>query len=592
MRSTKSLFAALALVAAMTIAPAANAAVTVKVIMVGSSAMFTGTAVAAFNNLAGGGGVAKKYTKSGNCSGGPCAYILDTRNGSIVNQSGNVWIVWDNGGANANVWAYIAVDSTVGVRAFYANPKPTLRIDLDVLTTGGSNLIANSLTSGDGEAATVPNAIYTALNAHAITVGMTDIRPEDALFATKRALTKYNAKTLNGLGYGTSFKATPVGSNILSSSSGSFAQPVMFAIKGKDPFTLNPITKTAITRALGASPVVFLTNNRAAANGPLSTVTDASRTALTTVFGGDNCNASALGGSNAGIKPVLREALSGTMNTTEYGVFRVFTAAKAPTASQEKGVNPATQNPLGGNPPGSVAGSCVTGGGFRQRAIGTGQSVSQLKATDDAIAYAFFSFGNVSSIQRSDNWHYVQLDGVDPIFHAYGGTDPGQPAAGQLPGCTVDNNGTQNNNGTGGCAANDVWDTTGSGGGERIDSYPHVRDGSYRAWSVLRSVYESSDTAADALFDALQANINKSVADFVPFDAVAASGSVPADDGLPVYRSHFKNQIAGKNTPEAGGDMGGCILSKPASNSDINLHQSNGGGPGPGNCILFTGALK
>ena len=113
---SKMLCSALLLVAAVVSVPAANAqpVVTVKVLAAGSSAMFQAMGVSAYNNLAG----ANKhhYTVGGNCPSGPCAFIDDTVRGpNIGNEGGNLWVVWDDN----NVWAYISVDSVVGVRAFF-----------------------------------------------------------------------------------------------------------------------------------------------------------------------------------------------------------------------------------------------------------------------------------------------------------------------------------------------------------------------------------------------------------------------------------------------------------------------------------------
>src|SRR5207245_1066698 len=97
------------------------------------------------------------------------------------------------------------------------------------------------------------------------------------------------------------------------------------------------------------------------------------------VFSGSSCSGSDLGGGAGDIDAYLREPLSGTMNTTEFNVFRYPDASGQ---SQETGVNPAAAN---NNPLNLACG----GGGNRKRAIGTGDEVNGVKnnTTNDAIGY-------------------------------------------------------------------------------------------------------------------------------------------------------------------------------------------------------------
>src|SRR5262245_49003775 len=143
MRRSKMLCSALLLlIAAVVSVPAANAQVTVKFIAAGSSAMWQIMAVATYNNIAGAG--AHHYTIGGNCTSGPCAYIDDSqRSSQIGSEGGNVWIVWDS--TVSNVWAYISVDSVVGVRSFLATPRTLLQLDNDVTSTAGQNRISTGL---------------------------------------------------------------------------------------------------------------------------------------------------------------------------------------------------------------------------------------------------------------------------------------------------------------------------------------------------------------------------------------------------------------------------------------------------------------
>jgi hypothetical protein len=113
-----------------------------------------------------------------------------------------------------------------------------------------------------------------------------------------------------------------------------------------------------------------------------------------------------------------------------------------------------------------------------------------------------------------------------------------------------------------------------------------LRDGSYRSWSLLRIVTDSTGvnlTNAQALVQATQNDINSIVPDFVPFTTTNGS------DGLDVYRSHYtQSGYLGNNGSlvvnptgntlggglEAGGDVGGCIEVNPASTPGVlNCHQ-------------------
>jgi hypothetical protein len=293
------------------------------------------------------------------------------------------------------------------------------------------------------------------------------------------------------------------------------------------------------TVPVGAAPVIFIVQRTAALKNAINT-TDAN---VQGIFSGSTCDASALGEPSAPIQVYLREPLSGTMNTTEYTVFRYVNASGK---SQEAGVGAA--NPLAAKP--------CTSGGKRYRAIGTGEEVNSILNSvanngTDGIGYTFFSYGNVSAIANSASYGYLTLNGVDGIFHKQGtNLDPGQsPIKGALP-----SNATlpASCGGNFPCAESKIW----SGN----LSFPNLRNGSYRAWSTLRLV--SNGTAlvnAKLLVTAAQSYVVTTVPDFVPVQKVGA-----VDPGLALLRSHYTQEgIAPVNVAVAGdkgGDAGGCIL--------------------------------
>jgi hypothetical protein len=566
MTRMKTIFAALVLVAFANL-PLPVHAQTVKIVLAGSSALWQSMALAAYS--------------AGSCvSGGtaPCFHftaknfsLTDTRpstktGGTADVDTGNVWVVWDSNTTSTNVWAFIKVDSGVGDRCYFAQPH--CNVSISTFPNPG-NLISSTLWGDSSSDSTPPAAIQTLFTSGTLLVSgaATDIRPEDALFATCRANSVLGGGVdgLAGLGYnsvnasGTCVKyaasntlAMLAGSDILSGypASTNTAHVLEFALSGKDPFTGTTIPPYT-TVSVGAAPIVFITQRTAA----LATVTNATDAQLQSVFSGANCNASAFGAPSGNIQAFLREPLSGTMNTTEYNVFRYVTDTGV---SQETGVN--ATNPLA---------TACTSGGSRYRAIGTSEEVesvlnSQTNYGTDGIGYAFFSYGNVSSIANSASYGYLTLDGIDGIFHVYGTTiDPGQPStAGELPAAANLPATCAGGAGAFPCAESKIW----SGN----LSFPNVRNGSYRAWSILRIVSGGTALAAgEALAEASQAYVVTTVPDFIP-----AIKKGTTDPGLSLLRSHYEQEgVAPVNiatTGDKGGDVGGCILysSGVASESD------------------------
>ncbi len=671
MKSFKSIFAAFVATAAIAVVPAANAAPTLHFAASGSSAMFQQFAISVVNDIAptvgGVAGTIHHFTIKGSCgdsllAGLPCVGIKDTRNNAIPVETATYWVAWvcaDNPctGADAtDVWFYDQVDSTVGVRTYLAGAQSWVAGNTQTGGDAAGNLINAKLFAygdptgacGGGnltcDAASIPADVYAAINKAVLNTGMTDIRPEDAQFATKRANSTSTLSPWTGLGYGGG-PNTLIGASIQSSFSSTFATPVAFGLPGSnDPFTNNPVPNTIKVFPVGEEPILFIAN-RSNANGlgyavggvPFyNNVVDNASTSpasyapspIGQLFGGVTCSGSSpafgLGGAvppagDFAVNPILREALSGTMNTTEFSSFRTFggnlhnvggsevsNSNVQVSTSQEANLvttaGNAPVNPLGGGPAANPPGTpCVmfggSGLGSRYRAVGTGEEVGKPGGTGvglkaDSIGYTFFSFANVSNLGNSPNYGYLTLDGVDPIFANYAGGDPGEPGNGKLPTCSVLNNG-----GPGGCEKGDVW-TAGN-------YFPHLQDGTYRAWSLLRAICDtaaahclkSSDAAGtEAIIAAAQDDIHNSsassVADFLPFSDDGSFGPTGTNFGDARFiRSHyaFNSAIGGGSDkypfthttpsfsilpaglnadqangvggdPEAGGDAGGCIV--------------------------------
>ena len=523
---TKLNFFATALVAAASVAASANAAPTVHLVGAGSSAIWQTAAYGAWHDLAGSG--AHHWTAKGKtAAGNNFAQLHDSRDANIPNEGGNLWIVW-SADLN-NIWTDLSVDSVVGNRSFFAQPRATLQVDASAETTAGQQLIAATLWGND--ATSVPSTVYGAINNAAVTAAFTDIRPEDAEFAQRRAhCSPVNTTNWSCLGYVTS--DPHVGASIKSALSvpPAAATPVDFNISGTDPITGKQVV-IGTTISIGASPVVLLINRTNSSGlGKPGVFKNIELANLQSLYNGSVCDSNEFGASgapaNVPVTVLLREPISGTMNTMEFTNLRL---AANPNNSQEVNVFPPADNPLNK--------TCTSGGGKRMRAIGTGEMVnSGVLPIKDSIGYSFFGYGNFSKIAATPSYGYLTLQGIDPIFSSY--------SNGNLPACTAP------------CPA------TGS------STFPHLRDGTYRSWSVLRVVTDSTGlTNTQNLVTAIQNDVDSTVPDFVPYKTTNGS-----DVGLKLYRSHYTqvgvapvNPLPGAPGPEAGGDVGGCIEHLPAT---------------------------
>ncbi len=684
----KLLFAALVVVACVASVPHANAqtgctsAPCVHYIGAGSSAMFQGFEVAAVNDIApllatGGATIHHWSEKTSNTAGcaGTCAAGVDNRNSAITPQYGNLWVVWVcsssvspcPAGGITDVWAYLSVDSTVGDRLFLAQQSATqhsasLQLASTIGSTAPDNAIASTLLTsgapGNGAAATCASGTSadcddTTLDAGVIaalggttgvplTAGMTDIRPEDAKYATNRSLGSTVDTRQPGqldacspspcrswsLGYGNSAigGTSTVGAAILTDAgTGTSAQPVQFGLPGyKDPISTTLSVPTSIkVIPVGEEPIVFIVNRKNTTGGlgatghtynsvgtywvinawdqhpyppngaPPATVT---RRPLGNLFTGHDCaNDNAAfdwpGDGGNRINPTtltnitvwLREPLSGTMNTTEFSEFRRYgtTNGNGPTGngqpaltSQEQNVDPVANN-LSDNP---LDQTCITEPGVRRRGIGTGEVVGSsgsagVLGTEDSIAYTFFSYGNISKLATSTNYGYLMIDGIDPLFDSYdnAAANLGQPAVsgtgdtyGELPTCSEASGSTQL------CRVSSVWTSADPiCGGATGCSYPHLRDGTYPAWSELRLLCDTVNSThclttsdkygAEALIAHLQCDIANSslggVPDLLPFQdpaspCAAFGNGIPYGDANYV-REHYSYELStgNSNTP-------------------------------------------
>ncbi|HEX8814927.1 MAG TPA: hypothetical protein VF753_05445 [Terriglobales bacterium] len=518
-RTTKTALA-LALAAMMLSSLSSFAKATVNFLGAGSSAMFNTFAYAGYKSSTCGSNIWS--FKNG-------AQGVDNRGAGVPAQLGTVWVEWDNSTAPKVVCAYLSVDSVVGNTLFFAKPNSTFQIVEAANTPGQSKIPGITDTAGG-----IPAAVIAALNNQAFNAGMTDIRPEDALFATNRALGTLDTVKYNGLGYGPGPVGTPISDSFGLNTS---ATPVLFALSGKDPIS-GQFAKTWTTTSVGAEPVViFVNTTQTGSDGDFSNANafqNVNRFDLTMAVNGTypytRDISSATGLPAIPMNIALREPTSGTYNTFEFCIPRSLEI----NSTQELGVNPGV---AGGNPL-NIANPYS--GGWRKRVIGTGEMTSEVSsaANGNVLGYAFWSTGNFANIQG--NVRYLTLDGVDPIFPSYeGGTFP--------PNCSTNCPGEV--------------------------SFTNIINGSYPAWTVLRVATVSPIPAGvQALITNAQNFAVSTIPDFVPF-------SVNGSQYLTVFRSHFSRpglkpgtQISNghiSGVQEHGGDEGGAVLTLQADLDNI-----------------------
>ena len=578
MTCMKSLSALLLLAVMVGIVPAAKAATTIEVTIVGASAEWQTIALAAYS-LAGAG--AGHWTSASNLIN-----VTDSRVTPVNVDAGTLWVVWNS--TATKVWSYAKVDAIVGTRCYFAQPQCSVSGTLTNLSGSGSNQISSAFWGADSALPANVQSLFT--TGVTTNVAATFERPEDVVFLTCRVNSALGAGSyggaasdgLDGLGYNPVNAPGVCPANGLGQASGAYvaapiksgypgstatANGLAFNIKGKDPISGTTIPAFTVVE-VGAAPLVFITERD---KGQLTNLTNATPDQLQQAFSGSNCDASAFGLPAGAINIFINEGISGQGNVAEGTVFRrptVYTGTGSGSViglSQESNVG--ANNPLAGQP-----GTCVNGLGARYRAIGSSEETKSVQNSaakfggTDGIGYGVFSYGNFSPIANNPNYAYLTLSNVDPIFASYGpqkatgaGYDPGQPAtAGVLPAAA---NLPAACGGTFPCAENEIW--------QDGLSFPNLRNGTYPAWSLLRLVSNGTPLKnAEALVKASQQVVVTSVPDYVPFVKTVAGSFT--DPGLLYLRSHYQQYDGAgtligaapvnKGTGETGGDLGGQIL--------------------------------
>jgi hypothetical protein len=206
---------------------------------------------------------------------------------------------------------------------------------------------------------------------------------------------------------------------------------------------------------------------------------------------------------------------------------------------------------------------------FRYRAIGTGEMIKAVNGTTtvataqtDRLGYAFYSLG--SFYITGSHLKYLQLQGVDGLYPSYAA-----------------------NNGAFGTCSGDI----NAGGGSTfkctttLPSFDHIRDGSYRVWSSLRAIVNTTaplppaavntllqaaqDQAAFALNNPASSGISApntvitAIADFVPNFFYPGGVQTPY---LGVFRSHYSISGVGANNGTGSPTTGFCAADQAPPN--------------------------
>jgi hypothetical protein len=482
-------------------------------------------------------------------TGTPCGWsgnsnsdivVEDQRTSPSTNEQGPVWIAWGPGSGSCaapvapyNIYAQMNLDSVLGDRCFFEVDSSGVAGCTWSVTvtagTAGAGLLAPYPSGGETG---IPAGVIAALNGLHTFVAATDIRPEDAKFATQRMFTPcsstifrepYNQTVYEtpGLGYGSG----NVGTSVVSDFSSKTFHVLQFNITGNDPITSNPVPAYTVS-TVGAQPIV-VTVSPAGGTG-LGAATDINGFTLALFLEGVLGRSTDLVGptSTNPVTVLVREPLSGTYNTIEYSI---------PNSSQFKTSQDANNCTSAGlvksNPLNIASANGAVSGAARKRVIGTGEMVATLQAaTTDTLGYFFWSAGNAAAF-TSANGKYLTVNGVDPIQTTYtGGVFPTQ-AAGNLGNVTLAN----------------------------------LNAGDYPIWSALRLVSNSPTPASVTSLISAAQTLTSTQSDFITLA------------NLKVWHSHFNlygvnvfNEAngAGVNTPgdlcatsgadaEGGGDAGG-----------------------------------
>jgi len=544
-----------------------------------------GQAAVTYENSMTGANTACIWTKAmSTIHSGTTINATDSRTGSAVAESGNVWLVWGPGSGSCtnptgafNVYMYTMMDAGLSVRCFFEVESSGASGCLQNLTlvaadfgTTGDNLLSTNAPSGvnmGDTAGGIPAAVISALNGQRWFVAGTNIRPEDQKYAYFRALTPCGTVI-----YGQPFDAILRQSYGLGYTNGSAIidyydnthqfHVLNFNISGYDPITNQPVRSYAVS-SVGAQPIIVAvgpTDNLSLSAGGIANANDIPAFVLANFFDGvlgrasDLLSATATPTAPWAVNVLVREPFSGTYDVFEYsGVnnsqFHVSQDQFNCNAGTGVVTNPMHDLSMDGAP----ANLGTLDQAYRNRVVGGTEMTKYLNlGTQRDQRMGYFNW-SVIETTGMNNVKYLTINGVDPILNAY--------SDGVLPG-SGSGNGVGGDPGLGTPANPTV-------------TFAGMNSGDYPIWSVLRVVSTYPVPAGVTKLINNAQNLPSTTFDFVPLNK------------LRVWHSHFSLPSIAVNTAangtaiatpgdlcnprgtsalaEQGGDAGGATVLKQAN---------------------------
>jgi hypothetical protein len=559
MKFMKYLFAFALAVAFFANASVSHAQASVQYLATGSSALFLelGQAAAALSDTG------CYWTKKTPPSGTTIS-ARDTRVGSPgTDETGAIWVTWGPGSGSCatpagtyHVYAEMNLDSVLGDRCFFMVDSGGVAGCTQIITVpgsvGGVGGTAGDSPSQLGSGYTdtiIPQPVVTALNNQRIFVAATDVRPEDAKFASARMFTPcgqgiyrnpyiQTSYLTYGLGYQTG--TTGVGVTLLDSTGKQF-HVIDFNISGNDPITGSALPSNVANytvSTVGAQPIVVVVSPVPTAGTGIGAANDIpSSTLAEFLLGGYGRSTDLIGPTSANpVTVYIREPLSGTYNTME------FSNPNSNQFKSQQDLFNCSGSTFATNPMSIPTAFGAISGASKQRVIGTGNMVAALKAhsAGDSLGYFFWSAANGSGFAPTTA-KYLTVSGVDPLADSYSVTNGVLPGNGTVPLSAV--------------------------------TFKNLNAGDYSIWSALRLVSVSPTPAGvTAVINGAQ-TLSSTQNDFIPLS------------NLKVWKSHFNllglgitNNSNGNtvnpatpgdlcgitplsSNPEGGGDAGGATMS-------------------------------
>jgi len=543
----------------------------------GSSALFQELGQAAYNTVNVPAGTGCLWTSPSTGTNPPPAgadyfAATDPRPGipaGATDENGKIFFAWNqNGGGSCStptingsfqLYVYIQLDSTVGDRCFFINdntghgPGCTLTAVLSGLVdpaAGGQITTQNDVPGAIQLPAILISTLAAAPINSRFSVAGTDIRPEDAVFATQRALSACNVLIqrqffndvtydLPGGGYqtlnpnvGTAISGDP-------GFGGGGFHVYNFNITGSDPITGAAVPASFTVNTIGAQPIIV--GVAPTTDGDVANMRDITAYTLSQFYGGNLGRTTDLIGPGVGepMNFLVRESLSGTYNTFEYSIPQSTQFHVSQETGNCDGTGHVLQNPMHlATAPGTFGGSVN-----RIRAIGTGNVVKFLNLAPNGnptMGYFFWSAGNAKGLTVTK---YLTVNGIDPLESQFVAPPAGCPTSynGIIPGSGA------------------VGDP-----GLSCVTFNSLNAGDYPIWSALRLVSDSrSATAVSGLLTALD-NLNVLQSDYIRRNAMKIWHSHFQINGQPANAANGPNvgttTLCLGGVAEGGGDVGGSTM--------------------------------